>query len=436
VTAAALAPGATLGGRYHLLREMGSGGMGTVFEAEQHALDRRVAVKVLHPHVAALPGAAERFRREAQLLARLRHPNTVEVYDSGEDEGRLYLVMELLRGEPLDALMARESPLATPRIVALAVQVLEVLEAAHGLGIVHRDVKPSNVLVCEGPGGERAKVLDLGLAVVMGNAGMAKLTESGLLQGTPAYMSPEQCRAQPVDGRTDLYALGCVLYEMLTGLPPFGISPPMEVMAGHVFRPVRPPSEMRPDRLLSPELERIVLQALAKRPADRPAGAAAMRGALLAAARHPFGEAPARAGARSERSPPTLDLEVPEPTGGLPVGVVALSPDGAEDPDADQGVLTALRASGFAARRLALGRPRPPGGVLLVVSEAAPSHGLSVARSLAADPTSGPVLLCGPEDDIGLVTASIDAGVFDYVPLPLDPADLARKVTRAQKISR
>ncbi|HSN89722.1 MAG TPA: serine/threonine-protein kinase [Anaeromyxobacteraceae bacterium] len=434
MSARALAPGATLGGRYELLREMGSGGMGTVFEAVQRALDRRVAVKVLHPHVAALPGAAERFRREAMLLARLRHPNTVEVYDWGEDEGRLFLAMEMLRGEPLDALMVREAPLPTPRIVALVAQVLDLLEAAHALGIVHRDVKPSNVMVCAEPGSERAKVLDLGLAIVMGDAGMARLTESGLLQGTPAYMAPEQCRAQAVDGRTDLYALGCVLYEMLVGQPPFGISPPMEVMAGHVFRPVRPPSEVRPDRLLSSELERIVLQSLAKRPADRPQGAARMREALLSAARRPFGEAPARAGARSERSPPTIEIEgaAAAPPGGLPaVGVLALAADGSENPDADQGVITALRASGFAARRTGPGGAAvEPGEVVLVVSPPGSSHGLTVARSLAAQPGAGPVLLCGPEDDIALVTSSIDAGVFDYVPLPLDPADLARKVTR------
>jgi serine/threonine-protein kinase len=183
----------------------------------------------------------------------------------------------------------------------------------------------------------------------------------------------------------------------------------------------------------------VVLQALAKRPADRPESAAAMREALLGAALQPFGEAPPRAGARSERSPPTLDLEglPPAPPGGLPpVGVVALASDGSEDPDADQGALTALRASGFLARRLELGRPREPGSVLVVVSQAGTTHALSVARSLAAQAGVGPVLLCGPEDDIALITAAIEAGVYDYVPLPLDPADLARKVTRAQKASR
>jgi len=432
VTGAVPGPGATVAGRFRIVRQLGAGGTGTVFEAVQLGLERKVALKLLHAHVAALPGAPERFRREAMLLARLRHPNTAEVYDWGEEGDSLYLAMELLHGEALDELVYRGGSLALPRVVGLLAQVLEVLEAAHALGIIHRDIKPSNLMVCALPTGEQVKLLDLGLATVVGDAGFARLTQTGFLNGTPAYMSPEQSRAQPVDGRSDLYALGCVLYELLVGAPPFGISPPLEVLAGHIYRPVRPPSEVRPGRAIPAALERLTLRALAKRPEERPATAAEMRASLLASL--DGAEEPGPRARRLHRTPPTLPIGPPATVAGTePVGVVAL--DSGAGPAGDQGVLTALTASGFAARSVA-GEAPGSWSALVVVAGESGAQGLAVARELAAWPGAPPVLLCGPDDDLQLMTASIEAGLFDYVPMPLDAADLVRKVSRAQKPRR
>ncbi|HYO73940.1 MAG TPA: serine/threonine-protein kinase, partial [Archangium sp.] len=159
-----LAPGTVVAERFRVLRALGKGGMGAVYEAEQLGLGRHVALKVMHPHIASAPGFTERFQREAQVLARLRHPGSVEVYDHGLDAGMLYLAMELVYGETVDSVLQREGLLPVTRAVGLAVQVLEVLEAAHALGIVHRDLKPTNLFFERHDGAERVRVLDFGLA--------------------------------------------------------------------------------------------------------------------------------------------------------------------------------------------------------------------------------------------------------------------------------
>jgi serine/threonine protein kinase len=185
--------GRTLAGRFQLLSVLGQGGMGTVYEAEQLGLSRRVALKVLHAHIVTSPGAVARFQREATLMARLHHPGAAQVYDFGEDGGELFLAMERLHGETLDAVLFRDGPLPIPMAVEVAAQVLEVLEAAHALGIVHRDLKPSNVMLTWEQATPQVKVLDFGLAQVMDASPQARITAAGMVPGTPAYMSPEQC---------------------------------------------------------------------------------------------------------------------------------------------------------------------------------------------------------------------------------------------------
>ncbi|MFO0581265.1 MAG: protein kinase [Anaeromyxobacter sp.] len=427
-------PGDLVGGRYRVRSQLGAGGTGTVFEAVQEGLERRVALKLLHAHVAAVPGAPERFRREGVIMARLRHPNAVEVYEWGDDAGTLFLAMELLEGLPLDDLVYRSGALPIARIAGLVAQVLDVLEAAHALGIIHRDLKPSNLMVCRDAAGDRVKLLDLGLATVVGDTALARLTQSGALTGTPAYMSPEQSRAEPVDARSDLYALGCVLYELVTGQPPFGDAPTMDVLAGHVYRPARPPSDVRADRGVPLALERVILRALAKRPVDRPQSAAEMRRELLAAMEEPAGATPVRAARVSPRTPPAPFTPAVAPGApSAPVGVLALAPGGGEREDADEGVLTALGASGLDTRPIRRDAPPAAWSCVLVVAAAGGAFAVDAARAFASAPGAPPVLLCGPEDDFPLMTAAIQAGLFDYVPLPLDPADLLRKVTRAQR---
>jgi serine/threonine protein kinase len=203
-------------GRYRLLREIGGGGMGTVYEAEDSQLGRRVAVKLLPPEYSRDRRAKERFLREARAAAAVDHPNLCTVHDAGESEGRLYIVLSFYEGETLrDRIRRGPLPLAEAREVAI--QVARGLARAHEAGIVHRDIKPANVML---PRRGEAKILDFGIARLQGDE--VSLTRTGASWGTPAYMSPEHARGEPVDGRTDVWSLGVMLYEMVAGRRPFG----------------------------------------------------------------------------------------------------------------------------------------------------------------------------------------------------------------------
>jgi eukaryotic-like serine/threonine-protein kinase len=254
---------AALGSRYRLVREVGRGGMATVYLADDLKHDRRVAVKVLHPELAAALGA-ERFLREIQIAAVLAHPHILPLHDSGEADGFIYYVMPYVEGETLRDRLTRQRQLSIEEAVGIVHEVADALTYAHGRGIVHRDIKPENILFMGG----HAVVADFGVATAVGVAAGSRLTESGLALGTPRYMSPEQAMGQTdVDGRSDTYALGCVLYEMLAGDPPFGGSTVQAVLARKLTEPVPRLSILR--ETVSPALEEAVGRALAKAPADR-----------------------------------------------------------------------------------------------------------------------------------------------------------------------
>ncbi len=247
-------------GRYRIVRKLGAGGMANVYLAEDQELGRRVAIKILNDRHANDDQFVERFRREAKNAAALSHPNIVSIYDRGEAEGTYYIAMEYLDGRSLKELIVSRGPAPVHVAVEYARQILSALRFAHRHGIVHRDIKPHNVLVdAEG----RVKVTDFGIA----RAGTSQMTEAGSIVGTAQYLSPEQARGADVDPRSDLYSLGVVLYELLTGEPPFEGDTPVEIAMKHLSTVPEPPSARRPD--IPRELDWVVMRALAKDPDER-----------------------------------------------------------------------------------------------------------------------------------------------------------------------
>jgi hypothetical protein len=261
-----------LGERYRLVRMMGLGGMGTVWEAEDEILGRPVAVKVLSESLAAGERAVRRFEREAEASARLSGPHIAAVYDFGRSEGRPYMVMELVRGETLADRLTREGPLPPQEAARIATQVAEALEEAHAAGIVHRDVKPGNLMLT--PAGD-VKVMDFGIAAA---AWAVRITTSGLVLGTPSYLAPEQAKGEKTTPASDVYALGAVLYEMVAGHPPFVAESPVAVALAHVRED--PPPLHQVAEGVPPNLAAASMAALAKDPAERPASAAAFASML------------------------------------------------------------------------------------------------------------------------------------------------------------
>jgi serine/threonine protein kinase len=256
-------------GSYRITQKLAQGGMGEVYLAQHELMDREAVVKVLHPKLLHDEEVVQRFLNEAKAAASIHHPGIVAIYDLGRAGGQVYIVMERLRGETLAERIARE-PLDVEHAVAMIKQLASALAAAHALNIVHRDLKPENIFVVadpDMPGGERIKILDFGVAKLAPTQGGGGLTAQGSIFGTPAYMAPEQCEnAAMVDQRTDLYALGCILYEMLCGIPPFGKGG-LELLAAHLRD--EPPRPTRYNRHIPEDLERTILQLLAKKPQHR-----------------------------------------------------------------------------------------------------------------------------------------------------------------------
>src|SRR5438876_7701523 len=254
-------------GKYVVKRELGRGGMGAVYLAEQTGLGREVAIKELIPSAAADPIALKRFLQEAQVMARTSHPNLVQVYDMEQIQGANYIVLEFVRGKSLRDWLNRGA-IPPPQVFAVMHGVLQALDYAHRHAIVHRDMKPENVLISdEGD----VKVADFGIARLMDDTGLGgTTTKTGTTVGTPQYMSPEQAASSKVDGRSDLYSAGIMFYELVAGQPPFTASDadgPFTLMAKHVQAPPKPPSVSKPG--LDMRLEEVILKSLSKRPEDR-----------------------------------------------------------------------------------------------------------------------------------------------------------------------
>src|SRR3954468_13861901 len=254
--------GDVLSDRYELEELVGTGGMSSVFRAHDRLLDRKVALKVLHQQYAADEEYLERFRREARSVAALSHPNIVTVIDRGEHEGRQFIVFEYIPGENLKRLIQRRGPAPVATALELAIQIARGLSFAHQQGLVHRDVKPQNVLL---NGDGQAKVTDFGIARSLDVKG--GLTQTGTVMGTSDYIAPEQARGSRVDAQSDIYSLGAVLYELLTGEGPFPGENFVAVAMRHINEPPPPIRDRRPD--VSPRLDAVIRRAMAKEPRDR-----------------------------------------------------------------------------------------------------------------------------------------------------------------------
>ncbi len=326
--------GHTIDGKYRLDTMLGAGGMGTVYRATRLLIGDSVAVKLLHPEQVADTLAVERFRREAQAAARLKHQNAVTIYDFGvSDDGLVYLVMELVEGRSLRDIIKQQGPLTPTAAVEIFNQVCAALDEAHRHNIIHRDVKPDNIMVNTTPNGLSVKVLDFGIAKLRDLATTASsLTQTGSVVGTPHYMSPEQCLGEELDHRSDIYSLGVVLYEALTGILPFNSPTPAAIVVQQVTQPPPPPRSI--NMSISPSVEAVVLGALEKPRNARPETAGALARQLSAAVQSDTVSPPTRANLNAATSStpmaggvapglaPTMQIATPRSSGSVtPVNI-------------------------------------------------------------------------------------------------------------------
>jgi serine/threonine-protein kinase len=323
--------GRTLGGRYRVDSELGRGGMARVYHATDTVLGRAVAVKVLSPQYADDANFVTRFRREAQAAARLNHPNLVQVYDTGSDDGVQYIVMEYVDAKTLAEYMAGGGRIMPDRAIELTEAVCDALAVAHAQGVIHRDVKPANIMVTRDG---QVKVTDFGIARVTTNE---TVQQTAAVLGTASYLSPEQAQGGHIDQRSDLYSLGCVLYEMLTGRPPFTADSPVAVASKHVLEQPIPPSRLNAD--VSPALDAVVMRALAKNPDNRYQSAEEMKEDLERVRRGlPVMATPLMADAAQTTQ--AIGRPQSQPTSVLPAsGTTTTEP---EEPDRTPGWLIAL----------------------------------------------------------------------------------------------
>jgi serine/threonine-protein kinase len=263
--------GRVIAGRYRLMEKLGQGGMGAVYKGQHIKMQRLTAIKILTSDLVSNEEFIVRFQREAEMASQIDHPNAVSIYDFGEaEDGLIYLAMEFVDGQPLADIMRREGPLPLDRVVRITKQAADALGAAHALGIIHRDFKPDNVMVCDKPGRrDWVEVVDFGIAKRPAADSQQGLTQVGFVLGTPLYMSPEQVAGESLDQRSDLYSLALVAYEMLSGDLPFDGETTQSKMVKRLLEPPRLISHIRPQLNVLPGVERVLLRALARSPDER-----------------------------------------------------------------------------------------------------------------------------------------------------------------------
>jgi serine/threonine protein kinase len=436
----------TLGaGRYAVEARLGVGAGGEVYAGRDLMLERPVAIKrlpagsvastqgaagapgsvgVSPSGTAALDEAAARLLTEARAIARLSHPNIVAVFDVFYEEGRLHLVLERVPGQTLRQRLDSGGPLPLDHFHALATQLAAALAHAHAQGVVHRDLKPENVLLAPGGAGGAgvARLVDFGIARV---AGTERLTHADVAVGTPAYVSPEQARGEPLDGRADLYSLGCLLYEAATGRPPFVADDPLYVVGQHLYGVAAAPSTLRPS--LPAAWEALIVRLLAKSPADRYPSADALAGALQGLpAATPVGAAPVERGSAPARAQP-LVLAVDDDRDLAEVTEFVLKRDHYDTVIAYDGATAWDR---FLEHR--------PDLVILDLDMPGLS-GLELLRRIRAQsgPSAAtPVVMLTARTDEATVVECLDAGANDYISKPFSPRQLLARLRAALRLTR
>jgi serine/threonine-protein kinase len=438
--------GDVIAGRYRLEKILGEGGMGAVYEATQLNLNRAVALKLMHAAVGAGTDAKARFEREARVSGALHHPNAVKIFDFGEDEdGRLYLVMEKLRGTTLRSFVSDQlPPMGLARTVNISLQIAEVLVAAHTLGLTHRDLKPENIFLEESlDGSDRVVVVDFGLAFIEEREDANRMTQEGMIMGTPFYMSPEQCHGKGIGPPVDIYAFGCMLYEMVTSVVPFD-GPGIVLLSKHVFEDPVPPGKRRADLYVPRVLERLILDMMTKKPERRPTPRDVV--AILGQLEHTLGERERARGrefleGREARMIPTVrrtgqriePIEAPALDALAPADKTGDSVRPPSDANLvavigaplDSDVSLGLRANGFAA--INAGAADVPDGVVAIFAPGAQQETLTTLLTYGV-----PVLTdTDAADDMQRVSVLLGMGVADVVNRPVRPEKLAKKLERA-----
>ncbi len=441
--------GSLVADKFRVERQVGAGGVGRVYRATQVGLQRPVALKLLQGGDVS-EHSRERFQREARAASRLNHPGVAAVYDFGQWQGQLYIAMEFIEGESLFQAYQRDYPLALDRVVDLLAQTCEALAAAHARGIIHRDLKPENIMLVRDPEGqERVKLVDFGLALLVGPDAEQRLTKEGTVSGTPAYMSPEQVKGIDVDLRADLYALGVLLYEQLCVQLPFHSESATDLVLMHLYDEPLPPSERRPDREIHPEMDALVLDALSKDPTARPDSAMEFRRRLLVAAekarsgevdtgsRHKDALPP---GGRFTRAhalglPDRPGVVTPREDHSMPWAMVLGRP----------GEHTAALMDALAAGGACVSGPNT--AQALLTAEEAPAYD-AVVVDLSRDPDAlaglaghledgllagVPVVALGPADSFETMARALELGLNDYVPEPELAEKLPRTLRRLMK---
>ena len=389
-------------GPYKIVRKIGEGGMGAVFEAQQEPIGRRVAVKILHPKYAAEPSIAARFLNEARAVNLVDHPGVVQISDYGQlPDGTAYLVMEFLKGETLNQRIKRPGGLGLPDIVRMARQIASALTAAHEKNIFHRDLKPDNVMLvpdpdADMPGRERIKLLDFGIAKVAhpendGKAEQAPKTATDVVMGTPRYMAPEQCRGGvAIDGKADVYSLGVMLYEMLCGRPPFS-GGSGEVLAMHIYETPPPLRQLAPH--VPEELTTLVHRLLAKKKEERPTMAEVQTALDQVAVRHPTSVL------QAIKLTPAMMAAMSTPSGSQP----HLTPPGTPSaPPSTMGL-----SSGQAEDKAGQARRRVVAGAFALLSAVA--IGIGLWRSLLAPAPPIKPIASTPDASVGVVATKEQA---------------------------